>query len=176
MLRLRPYKQCDAKKILSWCKDELTFRRWTGDRYDKYPITEDDMNEKYIDCNGDCAEDDNFYPMTAFDESGVVGHFILRYTDENKTVLRIGFVILDDSKRGKGYGKEMIKLALKYAFEIFGAQKVTIGVFDNNPSAYYCYKNAGFREVLRDSKVECELCGEVWSITELELNKEDYTG
>ena len=174
MLRLRPYKPGDAETIIGWCRDELTFRRWTGDRYDKFPVTEADINGKYMGNNGDCAEPDNFYPMTAFDESGTVGHFILRYTDEKKDVLRIGFVILDDTKRGKGYGKEMICLALRYAFEIFGAQKVTIGVFDNNPSAYYCYKNAGFRKVISENRVKCEICGEACSIIELEMNKYEY--
>lgn len=77
MLRLRPYKTCDAETIIGWCRDELTFRRWTGDRYDKFPVTEADINGKYIGNNGDCSEPDNFYPMTAFDESGTVGHFIL---------------------------------------------------------------------------------------------------
>ena len=72
MLRLRTYKACDAKTILTWCKDEISFRKWTSDRYESFPITEEEMNRKYIDCNGDCAESDNFYPMTAFDESGAV--------------------------------------------------------------------------------------------------------
>ena len=174
MLRLRPYKPCDAQTMIGWCRDELTFRRWTGDRYDKFPVTEADINGKYIDNNGDCSEPDNFYPMTAFDENGIVGHFILRYTDERKNVLRIGFVILDDSKRGKGYGKAMIRLALKYAFEIFGAEKVTIGVFDNNPAAYHCYKNAGFREVFSENREKCEICGEICDVIELEMNKEEY--
>ena len=174
MLRLRPYKPDDAEAILSWCDDELTFRRWTGDRYDKFPITAADMNRKYIDGNGDCAEPDNFYPMTAFDENGIAGHFILRYTDEQKKVLRIGFVIVDSSKRGKGYGKVMIRLALKYAFEIFGAEKCTIGAFDSNPSAYYCYKAAGFSDVSVQEKACCEICGETWSVLELEMDKKDY--
>jgi len=39
MLKLRPYKPCDAETIVSWCKDEESFRRWTSDRYDSFPIT-----------------------------------------------------------------------------------------------------------------------------------------
>lgn len=92
-------------------------------------------------------EPDNFYPMTAFDENGIVGHLIMRYTDEKKTTLRLGFVIVDDTKRGMGYGKEMISLSLKYAFEIYKAERVTIGVFENNMHAYYCYEAAGFKDV-----------------------------
>ena len=174
MLKLRPYKPCDAQVILGWCKDEVTFRRWTSDRYDAYPITAEDMNKKYIDCNGDCLEPDNFFPMTAFDESGVVGHLIMRFTDEEKSVLRFGFVILNDAIRGKGYGKEMIRLALKYAFEILRVEKVTIGVFENNPAAYHCYKAVGFQNVKLEKEIRCQICGETWNILELELERKDY--
>ena len=99
MLRLRPYKTSDAKTIISWCKDEVAFRKWTSDRYESFPITEEDMNQKYVDCNGDCCEPDNFYPMTAFDESGIVGHLIMRYTDEEKKVLRLRFGLDDGRQR-----------------------------------------------------------------------------
>jgi len=172
MLKLRPYKACDAQTILSWCKDEVSFRKWTSDRYDSYPITAEDMNHKYIDLNGDCPDEDNFYAMTAFDESGVMGSIILRYTDEARCVVRLGFVIVDDSKRGRGYGKGMIVLALKYAFELLGAQKVTIGVFDNNAPALHCYRAAGFREVESADKITCSILGEEWAIIELEIDKD----
>lgn len=174
MLRLRPYKSCDAKAIVTWCKDEVSFRKWSSDRWESYPLTEDVMNEKYFDYNGDCEEEDNFYPMTAFDESGAVGHLIMRFTDEKKTILRFGFVIVDDSKRGMGYGKEMLQLALKYAFEILKVEKVSLGVFDNNMPAYYCYKAAGFKDVKLDKEIILELCGEQWKIWELEMEAKNY--
>ena len=173
MLNLRPYKPQDAETIITWCKDEITFRKWTSDRYDSYPISAADMNKKYIDNNGDCSESDNFYPMTAFDESGIVGHLIMRYTDKEKKTLRFGFVVVDDSKRGKGYGKQMISLSLKYAFEIFGVEKVTIGVFENNKSAYNCYKSAGFKDA-DSEEIICEIFGEKWKIAELVLTRKDF--
>lgn len=173
-LRLRPYKNCDAKTIVTWCKDEVSFRKWSSDRWESFPITEADMNRKYIEYNGDCMEADNFYPMTAFDDSGVVGHLIMRFTDEKKEVLRFGFVIVDDAKRGMGYGKEMLELALKYAFEILKVEKVTLGVFDNNMPAYYCYKAVGFREIAMEEKEKCNICGETWNVLELEIGKKDY--
>lgn len=173
MLRLRPYKISDAKSIVTWCKDEMTLRKWTSDRYESFPITEDDMNKKYMDDNGDCIEPDNFYPMTAFDENGIAGHLIMRFTDEKKTVLRLGFVIVNDERRGMGYGKEMIRLSFKYAFEILKVDKVTIGVFENNMPAYYCYKAAGFKDV-ETEEITCEIFGEKWRILELEITKEEY--
>ncbi len=165
MLRLRQYKPCDAKNIVSWIKDEESLRKWSADRFGDYPISADDINRKYLENNGDCAEEDNFYPVTAFDENGVVGHLILRFVDDKKQVLRFGFVIVDETKRGKGYGKEMLRLALKYAFEVLMVQKVTIGVFENNPSALYCYKGVGFVEV---GEEYYSIMGERWKCIELE--------
>lgn len=168
-LRLRPYKPCDADSIVSWIKSEDALRKWSSDRFGDYPITGDDINSKYLGNNGDCTETDNFYPFTAFDENGTVGHLILRYTDEEKKVIRFGFVIVDDTKRGKGYGKQMLRLATRFAFDIFGAEKVTLGVFDNNQPAYYCYKAAGFRE--NGEELSCELFGTQWRIIEMEISR-----
>ena len=174
MLRLRPYKPSDAQTIVSWCKDEVTYRRWTSDRYDSYPITAEDMNRKYMDHNGDCTEPDNFYPLTAVDGTEIVGHLILRYVSPDQRTLRIGFVIVDDTKRGKGYGKRMLQLTLRYAFEVLMAENVNLGVFDNNPAAYHCYKAAGFRDVEVPKPEYCVVNGETWNILELEMTAMDY--
>lgn len=170
-MKLRPYKPQDAATIISWIKDERALRLWSSDRYGAYPVTADDMNYKYMECNGDCEEPDNFYPLTAVCEEGIVGHLILRYTDATQKVLRIGFVIVDDSKRGCGYGKRMIQMAIRYAFDMLQAEKVTLGVFENNPSAYYCYKAAGFEEIEMEEKIICEILGEQWNCIELEVNR-----
>ena len=71
-LRLRHYKPCDAECIVSWIKDEDALRKWSSDRFGDYPITSEDINNKYIGNNGDCIESDNFYPLTAFDEAFAV--------------------------------------------------------------------------------------------------------
>ncbi len=168
-LRLRQYKPQDAENIVSWIKDEEALRKWSSDRFGDFPITSGDINRKYLECNGDCEEADNFYPLTAFDDNGVVGHLILRYTDSEKKVIRFGFVIVDDAQRGKGCGKQMLLLAVKYAFEIFGAEKITLGVFDNNESAYRCYKAVGFVE--NGEEMYCELFGKQWRIVEMEMVK-----
>lgn len=168
MLRLRQYKKCDAKYIVSWIKDEVAFRRWCADRYDKYPISPEDINEHY----DSVAYIDDFYQMTAFDDTGAVGHLIMRFVDEDKKILRFGFIIIDDTKRGKGYGKEMLQLALKYAFEILKVYKVTLGVFENNESAYHCYKSVGFKEVYEKETKYFNVLNEDWKCIELGIEKD----
>lgn len=171
-MRLRPYKPCDGERILSWIHDEQTFRKWSTNHFPCYPITAEDMNHKYFVCNGNCPEPDNFYPMTAVLDGQPVGHLTMRYTDEARQVLRFGFIIVDDSKRGAGYGKAMLRLALKYAFELLGAQKITIGVLENNPGAYHCYQSVGFQCVPTAVPTCYNILGEDVKCLELELKRE----
>lgn len=147
MLRLRPYKPCDAKTIEKWILDRDVFMKWGGERFGEFPVSAQVINEKYTLYNGDCAEEDNFYPWIALDdENHVVGHFIMRYLNGNNRLLRFGWVIVDDARRGKGYGTEMLQTGLKYAFDILGAAQVTIGVYENNEPAHKCYQKAGFAD------------------------------
>lgn len=154
MLRLRPFKHGDAAAILSWSGSERDFCRWCADTYDKYPITEDELIEKYDSSEG-------YYPMTAFDESGIAGHLMLCYADPAKTTVRVCFVIVDHARRSQGIGREMISLAVKYAADFLGAEKITLGVFEDNPAARKCYESAGF-EYNREKDRYYHVCGEDW--------------
>ena len=112
-------------------------------------------------------ESDVIFPFTAMDNEGkVVGHIIFRYPDSSKTVIRFGFVIVDDNLRGKGYGKQMLHLAIQKAKNVFGAKKITLGVFDNNPSALHCCESVGFRVIGTDSYL---IDGEEWTEKEMEM-------
>ena len=81
-----------------------------------------------------------------------------------------GFVVVDPEKRGKGYGKSMLQLGTKFAKEIFGAKKVSLGVFENNKSAYYCYKAVGFQDVVLEKTERYIVLGEEWKCLELEMD------
>ena len=158
-MTLRQFTIDDAPIILSWIKDKTAFRKWSADRYPVYPPKPEDMVAQY--------ESDVIFPFTAIDDEGkVVGHIILRYPDSSKTIIRFGFVIIDDRLRGKGYGKQLLQLAIQKATHEFGAKKITLGVFYNNPSAFHCYESVGFRVVGTDSYF---IDGEEWTEKEMEI-------
>ena len=157
-MTLRPFNINDAPTILSWCKDKHAFRLWSADRYKEFPAQPDEMMEQY--------KGENMYPLTAVVEEEIIGHILLRFPSEDKSVIRFGFVIVDDSKRGKGYGKQMMQLAILKAKQDFGAQKITLGVFDNNPSAIHCYESVGFVVTGTDTYA---IDGEEWTGKEMEL-------
>lgn len=168
MLRLRPYKACDAQVITSWLKSEYAFRQWSADRYPAYPITPEDMND-YYDREKNSGR---IWGMTAFDESGVAGHLTMRFpNDDSLEEIRLGFVIVDDARRGRGYGREMLSLAIRYAFICAGAERISLGVFENNTAAIRCYKSCGFRPVPRRPAESYRCMGEVWPCIEMVLER-----
>lgn len=160
MLRIRPYKAADADIILSWCQDEKSFYQWTAGVIGAYPVTRDEF--RFVEA---------LMPFTAFDEDGSVGFFTLRTPRESRDELRFGFVIVRPDKRGRGYGKAMLHLGMKFAFETYGAKRVSLGVFENNLSAYYCYKAAGFKDVILDETETYNILGEEWKCKELLAEK-----
>ena len=172
MMKLRPYEDKDASVINSWFKDEFSFRQWSANIYGTYPISPQDIIDNYArhESNG------NFCALMAFDENGIVGHLIMRFIDVERTVLRLGFVVVDPERRGQGLGKAMISLTLRYAFERLKVQKVNLGVFSNNEPAYRCYKSVGFREKVPPQEKFYTIMNDFWKDIELEYvpdKKED---
>lgn len=156
MLKLRPFFKTDAQTVLSWLHDEVSFRKWSADNYDHYPIDAGDMNRKYEEA----SRQSRFIPVMAYDEEGLVGHFLLCFTDEASGAVRLCFVIVDDKRRGKGLGQEMVASAVKYARVELHANSIVLGVFDSNPAAVQCYKSVGFREL--PGGRDYFMCGQKW--------------
>lgn len=162
-MHLRTYREEDAAVIAGWLKNERAFRQWSADRYESWPICPEDINRQYQGYK----TSDSFFPITACEEENVVGHLILRWPDEKHEAIRFGFIIVDAEKRGQGYGKQMLNLAIRYAREHFGADKITLGVFENNPVAYHCYRSVGFRAVPMEKPEYYHVMGEDWKCLEM---------
>ena len=57
-------------------------------------------------------------PYAIDEKEQPAGHLFILYPDEtNKTLVRFGFVIVSPELRGKGNGRKMLELAIKYADE-----------------------------------------------------------
>ena len=82
-------------------------------------------------------------------------------------------MIVDDSKRGQGLGKILVKMAVDYAFRELGASKVTLGVFENNFAAIHCYMAAGFHRISMPKPESYECLGEIWECIEMGQRSEE---
>lgn len=155
-MKLRPYRTGDAQYIVSWAQDKNVFDRWSAGRFGEYPLTAERLDRHYRDAfEGEM----DFFAFTATDDEGVpVGHLIMRNPGDSREQIRFGFVIVDSERRGQGTGRQMLELAKKYAFEIYGALSVDLGVFCDNVSAYRCYRAIGMHETGVEYEIDGKRC------------------
>lgn len=138
-LTLRTYQAADGEFLLDWMEDETTFVKWCGNHF-RYPLTREQLRTYQ---NANDGQGDSLL-FTAAEEGGrPVGHLLVK--DITKESAYFGHIILAPEYRNRGWGKELLRQGLQYAFSVLKVPKVTLTVFDSNPSAYQCYKSVGFR-------------------------------
>lgn len=163
MFSLRAFEENDASSILSWIKDEHAFRLWSADTYKDYPIVPSDVVARYSEIRK--THNGIVFPLMFVEDDVTVGHLIARVVDKDRGLVRFGYIIVDTQKRGKGYGSRMLRAALEFAQHKLDARRVTLGVFEDNESAFRCYTAVGFRQF---DSIEYNICGDTWKCLELE--------
>lgn len=139
-MRLRPYfGKLDYDYIAGWVNDERVHRLWCGSLL-AYPVTAESLAE-LLERN---AEEWGGHGFIATEDNGTpIGFFCYSVNPSDNSGF-LSLVVLDPNLRGRGCGTRMMKLALKYAFDITGVDRVGINVFDVNQGARRCYEKAGF--------------------------------
>ncbi len=140
-MRIRPYLNKDFDMISQWITDERTHALWCANLV-AYPLEKkgfDDLLQQMEERFGDS-------PFVATTDDGKVVGFFCFSVDLNTNEGMLKFVVIDNSIRNKGYGCEMLKLAVKYAFDIAKADAVHLNVFSENLGAKKCYQKVGFKE------------------------------
>ncbi len=160
---LREYRREDSAIICKWLRTENELYRWSADRFNKFPLSANDIEENYAPQ----IEGGRFFPLTAIDENGLVaGHFIIRYPrEDDDSSVRFGFVIVNPEIRGKGYGSKMLRLGIEYVKTHLDVKRIDLGVFEENVNAKCCYEAVGFREYGRR---ECEMPIGTWTCIDME--------
>jgi len=87
------------------------------------------------------------------------------------TICRV--LIGDKNTKGKGYGKEIIKAAIKIGFEELNLHRIDLFVFDFNKPAIKCYESVGFTH--EGLLIDCRKIGnEYWSLIQMSILKKEY--
>ena len=140
--KLRKYNpEKDFDTIKNWISDERTHALWCANRT-KFPLDRSSFDELLDDVSVRCGDS----PFVVTDEDDKpIGFFCFSLNnDTNEGMLK--FVMVDPDKRGIGLGKEMIRRAVRYAFDVTKADSVQLMVFTENKRARKCYESVGFRE------------------------------
>lgn len=140
MLTLRAYRPDDAGKVAGWLVDEEVFLWWSAGKLGDYPLSPERLNAFYAP---HIAQGD-WFPQTMEDDGEVAGGMLMRWKERKSGWLHFGFIVVDGSKRGRGYGSGMLNLAFEHAFKTLGASRVTLNVFADNLPAIRCYERLGF--------------------------------
>ena len=141
-MRLRPYidtKDYDALK--NWITEERAHAMWCANLI-SFPIEKDDF-ERVMKEAADRFGDS---PYVATSDAGELIGFFCYSTNLETNEGMLKFVMTNPKYRGKGFGKEMLKLAVLYAFDITKVEAVHLNVFPENIKAKKCYEAVGFTE------------------------------
>ncbi len=165
-MRIRPYiPSKDYAYLSNWIDDERTHAFWSANRF-PYPMTQTAFHD-FLEKN---AADWTDSAYVATEDSGQPVGFFCYSVNTETNIGFLKFVIIDKTKRGKGYGKEMLNLALQYAFQITGAKAVQLNVFNENTLAKQCYEKVGFVERAVDKDV-FSYQNELWSRCNMIVSK-----
>lgn len=165
-MRLRPYiKSKDFQHIAGWIGNERDHALWCANNF-PYPVTAEAFHS-FLDKT---MEEWTVGAFTATDGRGKAVGFFRYSVNVQSNEGFLASVIIDPALRGKGYGREMIRLALRYAFELTGAESVQLNVFAENQNAKRCYESLGFvqRSMTKDAFVYKD---EVWSRCNMTITK-----
>lgn len=142
-MQIRPYCSAQDFAVLrQWVSDARTHALWCANRF-PYPPEQrsfDAFLQEEAEKYGNRA-----YIAEAGDGTAA-GFFCLSPIADTDTVM-LKFVIVDSRLRGQGIGREMLRLAVQYAFSEMHAEAVRLAVFSVNTAAKRCYLHAGFTEL-----------------------------
>lgn len=125
------------------------FDMWERKEYIKEFFTiEDTRNyEEIVEEFFQYEQDSSKIQLTIVLKDGMkpIGRIYISRLDEKLQSLDITRIYIgEEDFIGKGFGKEAMKLALKYVFEDLNMERVTLDTFDGNEKASKLYKSLGF--------------------------------
>ena len=85
----------------------------------------------------------------------------------------VGIGMGEPEYRGKGYGTDAMRLALRFAFMELNLHRVTLDVFEYNPRAIRSYEKAGFQHEGRQREVLFRN-GKRWDVLEMGILREEW--
>ncbi len=153
---MRYFKKLESERLYlaPLCMDDAeTYCKWIND-----PSTSDGL-DKTVDVM--TLEDEKEwlekviksgsynFSIVKKDSDTLIGNCTLFKVDNINQSAEVGIMIGEETERNKGYGKEAIKMLLKYGFEELNLHTINIGAFSFNERAIKCYKSIGFKEVGR---------------------------
>lgn len=143
-MQILPLMANDAETIVKWNenKDADFLEQWAGRGY-SFPITIAQIHKRI-----ELQTQSDYSLFKIVTDDCVIGTIELMNINREENTADVGRFLLNPQWTGKGFGTKAMHAFLKRVFRD-GIEKVSLFVFDNNLSAFYCYQNVGFKVVDR---------------------------
>jgi RimJ/RimL family protein N-acetyltransferase len=150
--------EAEAKAEVRWQRDSEFVRLADND-----PIrlsSEKRIRDHFVERRLEKGFGPERYPFSVrtLADDRLIGFFGL-WVDLIHSVAWVGIGIGERDFWGRGYGTDMMKVCLRYAFSELGVHRVSLGLHEYNPRALRSYEKAGFRmegrtrkDVLREGR------------------------
>lgn len=170
-MHLRIYnEQTDFTYIAGWIQDERTHALWCANLL-SYPLSKDEFHN-YLKEQGlkfySQSRSDPYPKEKEHDGAYVyvdehdcpIGFFVFTVNEHDKSGF-LRFIMVDNTARGQGYGSQMLRQLLQFAYENTGVAAVRLNVFDVNAAAMKCYRKLGFT-VMDNAPTDFPYQNETW--------------
>ena len=107
------------------------------------------------------------------EDDELIGNCGIQEINQIRQCAEVGLFIGEEENRRKGYGQEVLRLLLDFAFGTLNLHNVMLRVFSFNERAIHTYRKVGFREFGR--RRECYYAkGRFWDEIHMDILKEEY--
>ena len=166
-IAFRPITDADTSDVVKWRNNERV-----REHFIYREIFTEQGHTRWLREKVDTGEVAQFIICTVQDKKPI-GSVYFQFRKELPGEAEYGIFIGDDAAVGQGYGNETARLALRYAFDTYKLDKITLRVFTDNEIAKKSYENAGFQVVRVLKDVECT-DGEKKDMYHMEVDKSAY--
>lgn len=141
---LRPFREADLELWASWFNNQDTVQFM---EQGFFPCTAEEQ-KKRLETMYDSRENLQLAIVTK-DGERLVGTVGLHGIDWIHRTADISVILGDASVRGKGIGREAVKLLIEHGFKKLGLHKLTAGMVASNEKSYQLFRSLGFKDEAR---------------------------
>jgi RimJ/RimL family protein N-acetyltransferase len=172
LIRLAPPDpEHDAEIESRWTHDAEYMRLLSAEPV--RPLSPTLIKKKYEEAEKEKATNQFHLAVRARSDDRLVGFVRLGQIEWNNGAGRLTLGISDPNDRGRGYGAEVLKLILRYAFAELNLHHVTVDTFEYNDRAVRFLERAGFVvEVRRRQAIHRD--GKRWDALRLGLLRHEW--
>jgi RimJ/RimL family protein N-acetyltransferase len=138
---IRPLKRSDLYQLIKWLKNPEINKFLSSDFSD----LDSEKEERWFR-EMSLSVNDFVFAIETRQEKKYIGNCGLHKINWDEKKADFGIAIGDKNYWGKGYGRDAIGAAIKFAFKKLGLEKIALSVYEYNKRAIKSYTKCGFKK------------------------------